>query len=174
MSQAGKVVGSLFVAGVAFSCGYLLKAMKERECTKGVSSSSAELNRLNTCYDMLTKWMMNEREGTQIVTYLKKKQIQSVGIYGHGKIGILLYQTLKEQGMPVKYFSDQMTRKKYRGIDGVDCIPVTDMKEIPVDAIIITPCWDAKEIVSAIEPVLKKSSFYVKYIFPLNELLYEI
>lgn len=172
MSRAGKVFGCLLVAGAAYSCGYMMKTMKG-EHTEEVSSS-AELNRLYTCYDMLTKWMASEREGTQIVTYLKDKEIQNVAIYGHGKIGILLYQTLKEQGMPVKFFLDKMTSKKFLGIDGVACIPLQDMKEIPVDAIIITPCWDTKQIVSDIEDVLKRCPFDVKYILPLNELLYDI
>lgn len=172
MKRTGKVIGSLVAAGVAFSCGYLMKAVKREN--KEEVSSSAELSRLNVCYDMLTKWMSNDKEGVLIGDYLKKQEIYTVGIYGHGKVGILLYQTLKEQGISIKYFSDIMTTRKGKGVDGVDQIPIVDMKDIPVDAIIITPCWDKEDIVSSVQNLLKKSSFHVKGILPLNELLYDM
>lgn len=175
MKRAGKVVSSLLVAGAAFSSGYLMKATRAvRGKAEEEKSSSAELNRLNVCYDMLTRWMTNEREGLQIGKYLEGKGIHNVGIYGHGKVGILLYQTLKEEGIPVTYFSDIMTIKKFNGIDGVIHIPPQDMNKIPVDAIIITPCWDTEEIISGMEKILKKASFDVKYILPLNALLYDL
>lgn len=172
MKRAGKIVGGLLAAGAAFSCGYFMKAAK-RESTEEVSSS-AELNRLNVCYDMLTKWMTNEREGLQIGKYLESQDIHNVGIYGHGKIGILLYQTLKGQGISVKYFSDIMTGKKFKGIDGVIHIPPKDIGKIPVDAIIITPCWDTEATIFGMEKILKKNAAHLEHILPLNKLLYNM
>jgi hypothetical protein len=53
----------------------------------------------------LDKWMSNIEEGKQISDYLRKFQIQRVGIYGYGILGRHLVREL--QGFSVRWVMDR-------------------------------------------------------------------
>ncbi len=169
MNKALKLGGTLLAAGTAFAAGYLARNKSAGNDAKDKRKESAEFNRLAVYYDMLTKWLENDRDGCRFADYLREQGIRSVGIYGHGKIGILLYQVLKEQDYPVDFFTDTLTLEEFEGIDGVPNLPPEEIKEDQVDAIIITPCFDTHAIAAGLRKLP-----YNGEIIPLNEMLYDM
>lgn len=133
-------------------------------------ADSYRYRRLECYYDIMTKWMELKLHHISIAEYLKKQGIQKIVIYGHGKIGILLYQELVQDGIKVEYFLDGVIQPDYCSIDNT---LVTILKRLPAhietDAMIVTPSHDFKEIKKG-----SRKEGYAKPILSLSHLLYQV
>lgn len=89
-------------------------------------------------YEVLYYWMKNKNGGKSISDYLLEKSIKSIGIYGAGNLGELLFSELKnENKILIKYIIDRSSSneiffntpilklKQLKNVDKVDCIIVT-------------------------------------------------
>ena len=89
-----------------------------------------------------------KQRGKSIKEYLDKNEINSVAIYGMGRIGKRLYQELYQEGIRVEYVID---RNSAQSGFGVRCLLPED--ELPeTDMIIVTAICDYEEIKDALEP----------------------
>lgn len=126
--------------------------------------------RLNCYYDIMIKWMYLRQENESPGKYLKSKGIQKVGIYGHGKIGVLLCRELLEDGIEVAYFLDMEAEEDYHSIgDVLVTSPEKVLKQADTDAILVTPAFAFDEIKTRLEKY-----GYRQEMISLSELLYSI
>lgn len=90
----------------------------------------------------LDKWMLNIEEGKQISDYLRKFQIQRIGIYGYGILGRHLVREL--QGLSVRWVMD----KSASGDDIYDNVvrPDDADRQEDVDMAIIAAVSDVEEV----------------------------
>lgn len=130
----------------------------ELEKTRELSEKHLSMVKL---YD---SWVAVNQANKEIGSYLLKKGVQKVAIYGYGIIGERLALELKDSLVEVLYAIDQRAKEL------LGAIPIREVKDIDddVDAIIVTSSFYFVEI----ESELKKH--YSKDIINFEELLYEI
>lgn len=160
------LVGSALISSiVCIFRKFKLKIDKDEELV-----DSPRYYRLECYYDIMTRWMELKMNHESIADHLKGQGIHKIGIYGHGKVGILLYQDLAETGIKVQYFLDEQAESDFESIDGILVTSPTRLPTmIDTDAIIVTPSFAFDEI----ESVLKKKG-YDKLILSLSHLLYQV
>lgn len=93
------------------------------------------------CLDM---WMCAREEKRSIGSCLKKRNVNSVGIYGYGILGRHLLTELTNEDINVKWVMDN------RDVSGrISCLYLhSDSSQVPmdIDLIIITAIMDVEEI----------------------------
>lgn len=164
------VLGSILAGGAGYGFYKWISKRKDDKTKEENIVDSYRYRRLECYYDIMTKWMELKLHHISIAEYLKRQGIHNIAIYGHGKIGILLYQDLVRDGIKVKYFLDGEIQPDYHSIDNVlVTIPDRLPLHIETDAMIITPSYDFK----VIEKERKKEG-YDKPILSLSQLLYQV
>lgn len=138
-----KGIACMCVVGGAYFAGTLKKMTTNKNQEK---NDKAIHHRLNTYYDIMTLWMQHIQEDRYIGEYLYDHGFHSIAIYGRGKIGTLLYQELRNSKVKVKCFVDEVTREEFKGIDDIPNIVIKDISKQDVDAVVVTPCFDMKNI----------------------------
>lgn len=96
---------------------------------------------------VLELWMAIRDRGISVKTFLLKKQIKNIAIYGGGILGKHLYYELLGSGIQMKCFLDQ---NKEAGIYGEKTI-VPGEPTGTVDAIIVTPFTEYRSIRERLE-----------------------
>jgi hypothetical protein len=169
MKKGTKIaLASSGVIGVLAYSFHKLQSIGENKKTD--TEDTLGYRRLECYYDIMTKWMELQMNGESVAAYLEKQGIHKVGIYGHGKVGILLYQDLVKDGMQIEYFLDCQAEQDFVSVDNT---LVTAPKRLPLsvetDAIIVTTAYDFDEI----EKNLKKEGYH-NAILSLSQLLYQV
>ncbi len=92
----------------------------------------------------LDRWMTERENNNSISKYLKKKNINCIGIYGYGILGRhLLYELCKDNSIEIAWIMD----KRANAISEDFQILGTETEVVPeADAIIITALCDFEEI----------------------------
>lgn len=104
---------------------------------------SEEVHLKDTFYTFLLKWIEARQKGITIADVLKRKNIDTVAIYGFGIHGHLALKDLVNSQILVKYMIDQDKNKK--GAEDIDVLDLSS--EFPeVDAIIISPFLEFESI----------------------------
>ncbi len=106
---------------------------------------------LEVAFQVLDKIMCMFEEGISISYFFEDNRINTVAIYGFGKMGRHLYYLLKNAGINVEYAID----KHAENIENVDIQvfhPEDDLKK--VDAVIVTPAAMFYEIESELYPLI--------------------
>lgn len=113
--------------------------------------------------NIIEQWLRNKIDNKEIGKYLSAIGINSVVIYGAGKIGELLYDDLLQSGIiDIECFIDKNASSLYYGIDDVNIYSLEEVDKVQkVDAIIITPY---KAFTNIKEELKKRLSFETKYI----------
>lgn len=140
--------------------GYRIYSWRLRD-SRGQSDKHLFLVR---CYDI---WMMTKQEGKSIPEYLKKRNIESVVIYGMSFLGNRLYYELRENGVEVKYGIDQ--NAKYEMLD-LAIYQMEDLKGVADkgDAVIVTAIF----AYDAVKERLIESGY--QSIYSIDEILYQL
>lgn len=164
------LAGSVLASGAGYAFYKWISKGKTEKSEEENIVDSYRYRRLECYYDIMTKWMELKLNHVSIAEYLKKQGIYRIVIYGHGKIGILLYQDLVREGIKVEYFLDGEIQPDYRTIDNT---LVTILKRLPThietDAMIVTPSHDFKDIKKGSE-----KEGYTSPILSLSQLLYQV
>lgn len=164
------LMGGILAGGAGYGLYKWFSKEKNEKKEEEEIVDSIRYRRLECYYDMLSKWMELRLNHSSIAAYLKKQGIRKVAIYGHGKIGILLYQDLIEDGMKAEYFVDGQLQPDYRSIDDtLVTIPERLSSAPETDAMIVTPSYDFDEI----EKYCKKNG-YKGTILSFSHLLYQV
>lgn len=175
MKKESKVflIGVTLASGVGYGLRRWFSKAKENEGeaeNNNATEDSYRYRRLECYYDMLTKWMEIRLSDRSIAEYLKEQGIHKVAIYGHGKIGLLLYQDLVKDGIKVECFVDGQLQPDYQSIDNTLVTVVDRVPYAPqTDAMIITPSYDFEDIEKAI-----KKKGYKGIMLSLSQLLYQV
>ncbi|WP_144351384.1 nucleoside-diphosphate sugar epimerase/dehydratase [Sporomusa termitida] len=115
----------------------------------------------------LKRWMENRNAGKNLASYFVDHHYKTVGIYGAGDLGSLLYAELKGSNIKVKYFVDRNSE----GLLQVAGVPVIALNDIPkhahIDVLIVTPignfdeiCRDLIQIVPELSVISLKDAVY--------------
>lgn len=101
-------------------------------------------------FKVMNLWVNNFQENKYIGQYLWDKKVKEVAIYGMGIAGTTLYRELKNSKVKVCYGIDQSEKN----IDGIRILNLDD--QLPeVDAIIVTPVTDFRDISVKLEKKIK-------------------
>lgn len=143
----------------------IVKTSNDEEFIKEIISAqideeeklSNQLNRKNSFYSLLFRWLDNKTKGINTVAdNLIKKDIHSVAIYGAGNHGKLLAQELIGSAVEVNYFIDKNDNKNVGVFSNTDkAVEVKVYKldsDLPtVDAVIVTPYLEIATIRLSLE-----------------------
>lgn len=91
-----------------------------------------------TYYSMLSEWLALKIEGNiehSMEKYLEANAYKSIAIYGFGKLGMLLYEELKNSSIEIKYIIDKNAKSMHTQLKMIDL----DHFLGDVDAVIVTP-----------------------------------
>ncbi len=122
--------------------------------------------------DIMEQWLRNKIDNKEIGNYLSEIGINSVVIYGAGKIGELLYDDLLQSGIiDIKCFIDKNASSLYYGIDDINIYSLEEADKVQkVDAVIITPYRSFTNIKKELE---KRLLFETRYI-PIDDIIWKV
>lgn len=122
-----------FIGGVIFMiyrCGYILENQRKRA------------NKFYTYFGFLDNWLTCKEQNYGFGDYIRKNNIQTVAIYGMGKIGKHLKYELEKAGIKIAYVIDEgenIIYSKETRYNLRDALPL-------VDLVIVTPMEEFEEI----------------------------
>lgn len=137
-----------------------------KEETKQISVYEQE-KKMRFMFHSAVKWLTAVQDGKSISSYLRNRGYHSVGIYGMGYFGRLLYEELLLNGFTIRYVidsrkSDLETMIKY-------VTPKDALEE--VDAIIVSVVYESEDIIQTLKC---KGKFEVIGLQTMIEELYPI
>lgn len=137
-----------FVLLVLFGfCGGFICATVFLRNENKLKSTQNISDKLYMYYEILNLWLEMKQKGKSPVTYLEKKGIKKIAIYGMKELGERLYEELKKTDIEVLCVID----KNPRNILG-DFTVISPQQKIPeVDAIIVTADYYFREIESELK-----------------------
>lgn len=123
----GIFVGCIFII---YRCGYLLENKQKK------------VDKFTTYFNLMDRWLSRKEQEDSIKEYFEKKHIETVAIYGMGKLGKHLKYELDESGIKLAYIIDNAGKFFYEDIQ------IYNIKDnLPeVDVIIVTPLMEYEEI----------------------------
>lgn len=122
-----------FIGGVIFMiyrCGYILENQRKRA------------NKFYTYFGFLDNWLTCKEQNYSFGDYISKNNIQTVAIYGMGKIGKHLKYELEKAGIEIAYVIDEgenIIYSKETRYNLRDALPL-------VDLVIVTPMEEFEKI----------------------------
>lgn len=135
MSRVLFLLLSSIVFGIGFTCGRLTRRDEMRK-------SIVQLEKVCWYYQLLNMWLEMRQNGKSITTYLQKKGIKQIAIYGMKELGERLYEELRNTEIEVICIIDK-TPDLVLG----DFQVISPEEKIPnVDAIIVTADYYYHEI----------------------------
>ncbi|BAE84806.1 nucleoside-diphosphate sugar epimerase/dehydratase [Desulfitobacterium hafniense] len=110
----------------------------------------SELQIMRLGFTIMKRWLENRNVGKDFAQYLLSFGYETVGIYGAGDVGALLYAELRGK-VKVPYFIDR-NAETFCEIDSVPVILPQDLFQYPAcDIIIVTPLSGFESIAEIIK-----------------------
>ncbi|NBH84785.1 hypothetical protein D7X88_16345 [bacterium C-53] len=123
----GFVVGIFYMI---YRCGYILEGKQKRA------------NKFYLYFNLLDQWMVCKEQNYKCSDYFHHNHIESVAIYGMGKLGKHLKHQLEEDGIQIRYVIDEgetIIYGKEEHYNLQDKLPLADL-------VIVTPIDEYEEI----------------------------
>ncbi len=150
--------------------GAIYKKIQPLQTETADTENGATHQRLNCYYDIMTTWMEHKQNNLLIGDYLLTHSYKKISIYGHGKIGILLYQELQKSGIDVVCFIDGQVSQPFTSIGNCLVTGVSSIQDYEdANAIIVTPSFDFDNISSDL-----RKNHYKNNIISFSSLLYQM
>ena len=146
------IVVTIFILALVFVCGQL---QSKRALIKATKKNSYELEKFQSYYKLLSSWMILRNKGRMLSEYFEDHNFKDVAIYGLGRLGICLYEELKNSAINVKYAID-INAAHFSYLD-LKVVSLESQLE-PVDVIIVTPFVEYKKIVDELR---EKTSYKI-------------
>ncbi len=125
--------------------------------TPSIPQYERTIKRNEIIIKMLEKWILNVQSGSPVITYFRKNNFKSIGIYGLGCMANLLCEELKDTEIEIKYVFDKNADKL---LSDLKMFAECDGSE-EVDVIVVTP---AGEYCGIKEHLEKKMSCPIVYV----------
>lgn len=158
MKKGVRVICSILTG---FVSGVILVSLGAKKILCSTNKKEAELQSL---YNIMYQWMYLKQNGISLEKYFFQKGYKSIAIYGMGKLGIMLYEDLKETDIIVKYGIDRDLYCTYPGLRIV--APQNSLEK--VDAIVVT---SVRAFVEIEQFLSEKTDIPV---ISIEEMIYEI
>ena len=98
-------------------------------------------------FDILDKWMKLEEAGYNVQNYFLNKKWNRIAIYGKGKIGMHLYNRLKNTDVHVEYFIDRSSNNCDKTIQVIN-----PQEKLPdIDVVVVTPVMEFEQIKKSLQ-----------------------
>jgi hypothetical protein len=123
--------------------------------TKAKKANFYKLEKYQSYYKLFSSWMVLRNKGRMLSEYFKDRNFKNVAIYGLGKLGICLYEELKNSTINVKYAID-INAANFSYFD-LKVVSLESQLET-VDVIIVTPFFEYKKIVDELR---EKTSYKI-------------
>jgi len=146
------IVVAIIVPAVVFM---YYKIQMGKGTTKAKQAKSYELEKYQSYYKIFSSWMVLRNKGRMLSDYFQDRDFKNVAIYGLGRLGICLYEELKNSKINVKYAID-IKAENFSYFD-LKVVSLESQLET-VDAIIVTPFFEYKKIVDELR---KKTSYKI-------------
>lgn len=125
-----------FVIGAI--CGWIVKKKEDKIV---FDAKEVQLNRMTRFFEITDIWLQIFEEKQSIKKYFEENNIETVAVYGIGKLGKHLVKQLQQNDIVVKYIVDN----RVGFYKGIDMFKLCD--RLPeVDVIIVTPILEYKVI----------------------------
>lgn len=128
--KKGILAGISFMAGLM---GGVATAGMVAKKTATLANNETDLYR--RCYDITSQWISHKQNGISLAKYFTGKGYHSIAIYGMGRLGILLYEELKDSDVEVVYGIDRDPYCTYPELKIVQ--PEDELER--ADVIVVTP-----------------------------------
>lgn len=137
----------LLIIGIgAFGAGFLCA----KEClskNRKIKELQDQLEKIIFYYQILNMWVEMKQKGVSSISYLKKKKVKRIAIYGMKELGERFYEELKNTDIEVVCIIDKNPARVLG-----DFIVISPEQEIPdVDAIVVTANYYYLEIVDQLK-----------------------
>ena len=146
---------------VSYDARFMLALLHKQQ--EEIDNLQNKVYRKSRFYELLYAWLLMKMSGSLVASKLTERNISSIGIYGAGRHGKLLFQELRNSNVEILFFVDCNIKK----IVLEEPIPILglDDKWPKVDAIIVSTFLEVDSLRLSIE---KKG---VMNVIPLNEIL---
>ena len=109
-------------------------------------NETALKERFMSYYTFTNKWLRYKNYNKRIADYLAEDEIKSLGIYGFGELGKRLYEDLKKGDIKISCLIDNSLTEPQYNIPLLRLHNNQPLPDIKMDAIIVTPIYDFKNI----------------------------
>ena len=133
----------VFVAVIAIGViGYFIGSRRAYKRTRAeLEKNNNRINSLNFLYEVSSRWILAIEKKVDIVEFFKDNSIQTVAVYGMGRIGKALVRHLKDNEINVLYGID-IRKDKVES----ECRVYSLEDELPEVEIIIVTVWNLEKI----------------------------
>ena len=146
------MIAMIIVAAVVFVC---CQVQNRASLKRAKRTNSYKIKKYQSYYYLFGSWMVLRNKGRTLAEYFENHDFRNVAIFGMGRLGICLYEELKESTIHVKYAIDRNAASfSYMNLK---VIPPEDYLEA-VDVIVVTRFIEYNKIV---EELRKKTSWQV-------------
>ncbi|HNP69438.1 MAG TPA: hypothetical protein PKH16_16140 [Aequorivita sp.] len=154
-TYTGNVSMIAIVAATMSAVGAFIYCQKEigKAVTKAKKENFYILKKYKSYYELLCSWMVLRNKGRILSEYFMNRNLKNVAIFGLGKLGICLYEELKNSDINIKYAID-INAANFSYLELKVVSPETQLEA--VDAIIVTPFFEYQKIVDE----LRKNTSY--------------
>lgn len=153
------------LAGISFMAGLTGGAVTAGMAAKKTATlANKETILYQRCYNITSQWILHKQNGISLDKYFTGKGYHSIAIYGMGRLGILLYEELKNSDIEVVYGIDM---DPYCTYPGLKIVQPEDEPE-RADVIVVTPVMAFDDIR---EMLAEKTEIPV---LSIEEVVYEI
>jgi len=122
---------------------------------KTEKAQANKIRKYRSYYYLFSSWMVLRNKGKMLVEYFENHNLKDVAICGLGRLGLCLYEELKNSDINVKYAIDNKAESySYLGLKVIT--PEEHLEA--VDVIVITKFIEYKKIV---DDLRKKTSFQI-------------
>jgi len=143
------IVMTVMVGAVVFVC---CQIQSFRVVKKAKEAGAHELEKYRSYYRLFGSWMLLRNKRRVLAEYFEDHRLKNVAIYGLGRLGLCLYEELRNSTINVKYAIDRDSAH-FSYLD-LKVVSLESPLE-PVDVIVVTPVSEYQGIV---EGLRKKGS----------------
>jgi hypothetical protein len=98
----------------------------------------------------LLKWLTNSISGKRSIRFFHENEFKKIVIYGVRGFGELFYQEMQDSDIEIVCFADRDFGNYPHGINGIPVFSVDELHLKSFDAVVVTPTFYFKEILSTL------------------------
>ena len=98
------IIATIIVAAVVFVCCQVQNRVALKKAKK---AHSYKVRKYQSYYYLFGSWMVLRNKGRTLAEYFENHNFRNIAIFGLGRLGLCLYEELKDSNIHVKYAIDR-------------------------------------------------------------------